>query len=744
MRLSQSCQRLALSAALLACVLLVFTSRLSSAADVTLNFPGDRSCGLVLICHRPEESNGLVQLGRLDRVIGPAEGEIVVPADAWVLVEIHGNSAPGLNAIRNLSRRGIHGLRISGGELDRATLASICEISSLELLELRDCRLPDEGFRGQPALPALRHFTSFGDESAQANDSLATWLRSCPRLEYLFCDPKMNAAQWRVLSDHPRLAFVTVALGADATELLRSLKNLPRLRGMNLYFLPDADHAFVDALAELDGLAWINWTGGQFDERTARAMSRLRSLRTLVLQGQAKLAAAFPDGLPALDQLERLTINTSETGYTPPQLFRALCQMPALNVWPLLSQLDAASFAEMARRNDVSWLELSSIDPDVDREQLKSWLARLPLKRLQLSDDRLSGLEFLADLEQLESLRLNVRGVDDDQLAILTQLPRLKELSINVGGAERLSYAPLGHCPVLETLSITGEIWAARDLESLGQSPALRSLSFESGYVDDAAVDWILQIPSLRELNLGRDCMLTDAGVARLSTHPTLEVLDVGGLITADAAAPLQSMRRLRGLVVRSPLLSTAQQESLAGTFAHLAWTSFPAYEPLRGPWIKGTDGLLRVADAKLRALVADLEGNVAPALRSDDAVAPGASVDLEKLRGQVVVVDFWGVWCEPCLNQLPLLVHLQDKYGGKGLRVVAVHSALGADRVDAYLAAHPKPFLNVVDADGTLAKSYGVDSWPSLYVIDKAGRVRVALAHVLGLEAAIVQLLAE
>ncbi len=733
-----------MSAPLLACALLVLTSDLARAADVTLNFPGDRLCGLVSICHRPEELNGFLQLGRLDRVIGPAQGEIAVPAEAWVLVEIRANSAPGLEAIRNLPRRGIHGLRITGGELNRATLASICEISSLELLDLRDCRLTDDGFRDQPALPALRHFTSYGNESARANDSLATWLRSCPRLEYMYCDPKMDAAPWQVLSDHPRLAFVTVAVGADATKLLRSLKHLPRLRGMNLYVRPDADPAFVEALAELYGLSWINWTGGQFDQGSARALSRLRSLRTFVLQGQAKLPAGFPDGLPALDQLEKLTINTVETEYTPPQLIRALCQMPALKEWPRLSQLDAASFAEMVRRNDVSSLELSHIDPALDREQLKSWLARLPLKRLELSDDRIAGLEFLTGQKQLETLQLNVRGVDGDQLAVLAQLPRLKELSINVGGAERLSYAPLAHCPVLETLSITGEFWAWRDLDSLGQSPSLRSLSFESGYVDDAAVDWILQIPSLRELNLGRDCMLTDAGVARLSTHPTLEVLDVGGMITAEGAAPLQSMRQLRGLVVRSPLLSGAQQESLAGTFAHLAWTSFPAYEPLRGPWIKGTDGLLRVADAKLRALVADVEGNTAPALRSDDAVTPGASVDLKKLRGQVVVVDFWGVWCEPCLNQLPLLVHLQDKYGEKGLRVVAVHSALGADRVDAYLAANPKPFLNVVDADGTLAKSYGVDSWPSLYVIDKAGCVRVALAHVLGLEAAIVQLLSE
>ena len=130
----------------------------------------------------------------------------------------------------------------------------------------------------------------------------------------------------------------------------------------------------------MDGLSWINWTGGQFDERMARSLSKLRSLRTLVLQGQAKLPADFPDGLPALDQIEKLSINTSEGTFSPSQLVSALCQMPALKEWPRLCQLGAASQSEMALRNDLSSLELSRIDPEVDREQLKAWLDRLPLK----------------------------------------------------------------------------------------------------------------------------------------------------------------------------------------------------------------------------------------------------------------------------------------------------------------------------------------------------------------------------
>lgn len=42
------------------------------------------------------------------------------------------------------------------------------------------------------------------------------------------------------------------------------------------------------------------------------------------------------------------------------------------------------------------------------------------------------------------------------------------------------------------------------------------------------------------------------------------------------------------------------------------------------------------------------------------------------ELKGHVVLLDYWATSCKPCIAEQPLLMELQDDYGGSGLRVVA------------------------------------------------------------------------
>ncbi|HTY99861.1 MAG TPA: TlpA disulfide reductase family protein [Rhodocyclaceae bacterium] len=50
-----------------------------------------------------------------------------------------------------------------------------------------------------------------------------------------------------------------------------------------------------------------------------------------------------------------------------------------------------------------------------------------------------------------------------------------------------------------------------------------------------------------------------------------------------------------------------------------------------------------------------------------------GVARRLSDWRGQVIVLNFWAAWCEPCLKEIPDLVSLQEEYGGRGLQVVGV-----------------------------------------------------------------------
>ena len=50
-----------------------------------------------------------------------------------------------------------------------------------------------------------------------------------------------------------------------------------------------------------------------------------------------------------------------------------------------------------------------------------------------------------------------------------------------------------------------------------------------------------------------------------------------------------------------------------------------------------------------------------------------GLPQSVEQWRGKVVVVNFWATWCAPCREEIPMLLKLQEKYGGRGLQLVGI-----------------------------------------------------------------------
>jgi thiol-disulfide isomerase/thioredoxin len=84
-----------------------------------------------------------------------------------------------------------------------------------------------------------------------------------------------------------------------------------------------------------------------------------------------------------------------------------------------------------------------------------------------------------------------------------------------------------------------------------------------------------------------------------------------------------------------------------------------------------------RIEPIVLRAVEwAALVGKPAPELPDVLAWKNSAPVKLADLRGKVVVLDFWGYWCGPCVAGMPKLFELYDKHHGEGLEVIGVHEA--------------------------------------------------------------------
>src|SRR5258708_403382 len=85
------------------------------------------------------------------------------------------------------------------------------------------------------------------------------------------------------------------------------------------------------------------------------------------------------------------------------------------------------------------------------------------------------------------------------------------------------------------------------------------------------------------------------------------------------------------------------------------------------------------------------LLGNPAPDFSVKVLAHPSSPLSLRQLRGQVVVVDFWGTYCAPCKRELPKLQALSAKYSAAGLPLLGVHGneAPDKEKIAAFLGSH-------------------------------------------------------
>jgi len=101
-----------------------------------------------------------------------------------------------------------------------------------------------------------------------------------------------------------------------------------------------------------------------------------------------------------------------------------------------------------------------------------------------------------------------------------------------------------------------------------------------------------------------------------------------------------------------------------------------------------------------------------------------GSDFDARELRGKLVLLDFWAVWCPPCIGAFPELSELAEELGDRPFELVGVtvHSGSPED-VREVLRDHDVRYTVVV-ADNDLTYEFGVIGYPTYLLIDPEGRV--------------------
>ncbi|MBY0443956.1 MAG: TlpA family protein disulfide reductase [Burkholderiales bacterium] len=103
-----------------------------------------------------------------------------------------------------------------------------------------------------------------------------------------------------------------------------------------------------------------------------------------------------------------------------------------------------------------------------------------------------------------------------------------------------------------------------------------------------------------------------------------------------------------------------------------------------------------------------------------------GQNLNLSALKSQIVLINFWATSCTGCIQEMPELVKLQEKYNNNKYKTIAI--AMDYDNpeyIANYVTEKKLPFFIQHDTDGKIAKSFGnVGLTPSTFLINKKGEI--------------------
>ncbi len=121
-----------------------------------------------------------------------------------------------------------------------------------------------------------------------------------------------------------------------------------------------------------------------------------------------------------------------------------------------------------------------------------------------------------------------------------------------------------------------------------------------------------------------------------------------------------------------------------------------------------------------------------------------GNRFDLAGQKGNVVLVDYWATWCGPCVREVPTLVGLHRQYDDKGLNIVSISLDRQKNALTSFTEKHGMDWTHIFDAEGELADMMDVQSIPTMYVLDRNGRIAAEKVRGQQIELAVMAALSE
>ena len=117
-----------------------------------------------------------------------------------------------------------------------------------------------------------------------------------------------------------------------------------------------------------------------------------------------------------------------------------------------------------------------------------------------------------------------------------------------------------------------------------------------------------------------------------------------------------------------------------------------------------------------------------------------GTEVDLAKMRGKVVLIDFWATWCGPCVAELPNVIKAYDALHAKGFEIVGISLDQDKGKLEGFVKENGMKWPQYFDGKGwqnEISTRFEIDSIPAMWLVGKDGLV-ISTDTRGGLEAAV------
>ena len=317
---------------------------------------------------------------------------------------------------------------------------------------------------------------------------------------------------------------------------------------------------------------------------------------------------------------------------------------------------------------------------------------------------------------------------------------RVEECGVGFFEGE-LEMSHVGSClsgllmPIAINQSASGTFTAdMSEQEYLFHAEANTAIDFEVRSVNEAVVDFniVLYAPDKSELARGSK---SEGITADSKYYPLVNyILEEEGLyrIVISNASQVEEARFRIKVRKAEPIDTTLGAGSSLVDIVASGTIGGQTIQPINGA--PQSDLLNSIANSGVNSItdVAEFidpatglkEGNRAPDFTV--MMDTGEPITLSDLRGNVVLLNFWGTWCGPCRREMPEFQRSYEAFKDEGFEILAVAADDSFEAISAFREEFSLTFPLALDDTGEINDAYGIQVRPSSFLLDQDGNILV------------------